>query len=101
MDFPNSTRAKKYFLVLMVGTTSYVPAAKGLNGEDSDEDERTEVKVHGRDAKRRKTSGGGKDTGGGGKKGWILKKKDQMRKRGYAGIPADTKYTGRKRKNIV
>ena len=31
-------------------------------------------------------------------KGWILKKKQQFRQRGYGNIPADTKYTGRKRK---
>ena len=31
-------------------------------------------------------------------KGWVLKKKEQARQRGYANIPADTKYTGRKRK---
>jgi hypothetical protein len=34
-------------------------------------------------------------------KGWILKKKAQMRKKGYTSIPVDTKYTGRKRKKIV
>lgn len=31
-------------------------------------------------------------------KSWILKKKSQMRKKGYTSIPVDTKYTGRKRK---
>ena len=45
VDFPHSTRAKKYFLVLMVGTSTHVPQARGLNGEDSDDEERTEVKV--------------------------------------------------------
>jgi len=29
---------------------------------------------------------------------WVLKKKELARQRGYANIPADTKYTGRKRK---
>ena len=32
-------------------------------------------------------------------KGWVLKKKEQARQRGYSNIPADTKYTGRKRKS--
>ena len=32
-------------------------------------------------------------------KAWILKKKEQARQRGYTGIPVDTKYTGRKRKD--
>jgi hypothetical protein len=32
VDYPHSTRAKKFFLVLMVGPSSYVPQAKGLDG---------------------------------------------------------------------
>ena len=31
-------------------------------------------------------------------KAWIFKKKEQARRKGYASIPVDTKYTGRKRK---
>ncbi|KAF6145357.1 hypothetical protein GIB67_016818 [Kingdonia uniflora] len=44
-----------------------------------------------RPSKRQKTTKKGKG------KGWILKKKEQMRKKGNA-VPNDTKYTGRKRK---
>jgi hypothetical protein len=40
-------------------------------------------------------SQGGVSKGG---KQWILKKKDQMRAKGYIGIPQDSKHTGRKRK---
>ena len=32
VDYPHSTRAKKYFLVLMVGPSTQVPQAKGLDG---------------------------------------------------------------------
>lgn len=32
-------------------------------------------------------------------KAWIFKKKEQARRKGYVGIPVDTKYTGRKRKS--
>jgi hypothetical protein len=32
VDYPHSTRAKKFFLVLMVGPSSYMPQAKGLDG---------------------------------------------------------------------
>jgi 18S rRNA (guanine1575-N7)-methyltransferase len=41
--------------------------------------------------------------GGKGGKGrdWVLKKKDQMRRKGYGQIPTDTKYTGRKRKHLT
>ncbi|GAX85796.1 hypothetical protein CEUSTIGMA_g13211.t1 [Chlamydomonas eustigma] len=97
VDFPHSTRAKKYFLVLMVGTSTYIPQAKGLNGEDSNE-ERSEVKVHGRGSNKKRKMGDGKGSKG---KEWIFKKKEQMRKRGHTDIPLDTKYTGRKRRHIT
>ncbi len=44
VDFPHSTRAKKYFLVLMVGPSVYVPRAKEEDVEESDE-EQTEVQL--------------------------------------------------------
>ena len=59
VDFPHSTRAKKYFLVLMVGSSSYQPQAKGMHGENSDDDDQ-EVQVANRQRsnKRRKTANG-------------------------------------------
>ncbi len=36
VDFPNSTRAKKYFLVLMAGPSS-APAPRGLDGDEEEE----------------------------------------------------------------
>lgn len=35
VDFPNSTKAKKFFLVLMTGDTGVLP--KGLQNENSNE----------------------------------------------------------------
>lgn len=32
-------------------------------------------------------------------RGWVLKKKAQMRAKGYTAIPADSKYTARRRKH--
>jgi len=58
VDFPHSTRAKKYFLVLMVGSSSYQPQAKGINGEDSEEDQEVQVASRQRGNKRRKTANG-------------------------------------------
>lgn len=59
VDFPHSTRAKKYFLVLMVGSSSYQPQAKGINGEESDEgDQEVQVANRQRSNKRRKTANG-------------------------------------------
>ena len=37
VDFPHSTRAKKYFLVLMVGSGA-LPAAAGEDGGEPDEE---------------------------------------------------------------
>jgi hypothetical protein len=58
VDFPHSTRAKKYFLVLMVGGTAAVPEPKGLSGEASDEEEAT-VSIAGRSHPRKKQRTGG------------------------------------------
>jgi len=79
VDYPHSTRAKKYFLVLMVGVSSYVPQAKGLDGEEPEDEEMGEVAVtnrqRGHKQQKRKRDGGKGKT-------WIYKKKEQMRKRG-------------------
>ena len=57
VDFPHSTRAKKYFLVLMVGPSSTVPHAKGIDGANSDQDADDAVDVIERQPhKRRKCS---------------------------------------------
>ena len=58
VDFPHSTRAKKYFLVLMVGGMTAVPEPKGLSGEASDE-EGAHVSVAGRTHGRKKQRTGG------------------------------------------
>ncbi len=58
VDFPHSTRAKKYFLVLMVGGMTAVPEPKGLSGEASDEEE-AHVSVAGRAHGRKKQRTGG------------------------------------------
>lgn len=52
----------------------------------------------GKRSKQQGRAGGKAPTGS---KEWIVHKKDTMRKRGYADIPQDTKYTGRKRKKTV
>ncbi|PNW79025.1 hypothetical protein CHLRE_09g398104v5 [Chlamydomonas reinhardtii] len=102
VDYPHSTRAKKYFLVLMVGTSISVPTAKGLDGgepEDEEEEAAAEhVQVAGRDRNKRRRTGSGKGDGKG--REWVLRKKEQMRKKGYD-IAPDSKYTARKRKRVV
>lgn len=95
VDFPHSTRAKKYFLVLMVGGSVTLPYAKGLNGEDSDADDQdAHVRFSERKTKRRKSNQAGVHN-----KDWIVRKKQQQRTRGHMNVKPDTKYTGRKRKD--
>ncbi len=69
-----------------------------MDGGDPEEEE-TGVRVAGRNrrgAKRRKGASGNAHG-----KSWILKKKNQMRGKGYTSVPKDTKYTGRKRKDRI
>ena len=58
VDYPHSTRAKKYFLVLMVGPSTHVPQAKGLDGAESSDGEAAEVQVAGRRTDKRRKTGG-------------------------------------------
>lgn len=108
VDFPNSTRAKKHFLVLMVGGGGALPAAKDGMGSDDEEEEGADdgdgVRVQGRNRRRNNKKGSFQhslsarhpDAKGG--KAWVLKKKQQMRAKGYGNVPADSRYTARKRK---
>ncbi|EGC40345.1 hypothetical protein DICPUDRAFT_146769 [Dictyostelium purpureum] len=97
IDFPNSTKAKKYFLVLFTGNNSVMPAAKGINGEiEMDEEEDSnEVKFTNRKRDRRRV---GKSRGSALKKTkeWIMNKKDRQRKQGKE-VKNDSKFSGRKR----
>lgn len=97
VDYPNSTKAKKYFLVLFAGQQSGVknqmPRALGENGE-LHPDEAKSIAYEGRRAQvhRRKSRKPVKD------KKWIMHKKDIARERGDKPVARDSKYTGRKRK---
>jgi len=93
VDYPNSNKAKKVFLVLMVGSGGQVP--QGLQGDTEGVDEekakfekrRERAKVR---ASVRKRNIKGRD--------WVLKKKELYRQRGKEDVPRDSKYTARKRK---
>lgn len=107
VDFPHSTKARKAYLVLTCGPSSLqtsLPKGKGEDGEtcsdddESDYDDQQTVGIYDRHrpAKRSKITKKGKGKGKG--KAWVLKKKNQMRNKGYT-VPPDTKYTARKRKD--
>lgn len=88
VDYPHSTRAKKYFLCLMVGSAPTKSLPQALDGPSS------QVAVGGRvggKAEKRKDE----QLKG---KGWVMKKKAQRRSKGHTGIAPDSKYTARKRK---
>eukprot|EP00271_Cylindrocystis_brebissonii_P013768 TRINITY_DN34002_c0_g1_i1.p1 TRINITY_DN34002_c0_g1~~TRINITY_DN34002_c0_g1_i1.p1 ORF type:complete len:312 (-),score=64.74 TRINITY_DN34002_c0_g1_i1:1061-1957(-) len=109
VDYPHSTRAKKYFLCLMAGppsTAAALPRGKGEAGgseseeggsEGDDEDETVGFADRQRAPKRRRRAGDKLDNPRR-VRDWIVKKKEQRRNRGFTNVPTDSKYTGRKRK---
>ncbi|KAL5966777.1 putative 18S rRNA guanine-N 7 methyltransferase [Taenia solium] len=96
VDFPNSTRAKKYFMVLDVGVVRTVPKAK-INENDANtipvmptveqrrraHAELRDARLHGRCPKKSAA--------------WIRQKKELARRR-MKDVAHDSKYTGRKRR---
>jgi len=99
VDYPNSSKAKKFFLCLFAGMPVggyQLPKALGEDGmeeEDDDSKEQTSVKYskerhqnHVRKNKRDPVKS----------KNWVLKKKETQRKKGLEVRP-DSKFTARKR----
>jgi len=102
VDYPNSKKAKKFYLVLMSGSndtsgksSQALPAAKGVGAEEGEDDgqvryEKTrERKMSSKRGKRTSNKDAGKE--------WILKKKEARRAKGKD-TPKDSAYTGRKRR---
>jgi len=90
IDYPNSTKAKKFFLVLMTGGNQPMPKALGTVEEERAarfESQRDRI----RQVRGSKNVKKGRD--------WIKDKKDRARRKGKE-VRLDTKYTGRKRKDI-
>lgn len=89
VDYPNSTKAKKFFLVLMTGGNMPLPQALGTNADSSS--------VH--YSKKREQLNKARNSKGKPLKNsreWILEKKERRRRQGKD-TRANTKYTGRKR----
>lgn len=102
VDYPHSTKSRKEYLVLTCGPPSIstsVPKARGEDGESCSDDESSgdeenqTVCISDRHRPRKKQrltkKGKGRD--------WVVKKKEQMRKKGNT-VPPDSRYTARKRK---
>lgn len=95
VDFPNSTKAKKYFLCLFAGVDpAAVAVPKGLGAASTAM--AADGSVH---VVQRKRGGKAKDRSEGVKsKAWIKAKKERQRRQGKD-VRKDSKYTGRKRKD--
>jgi 18S rRNA (guanine1575-N7)-methyltransferase len=91
VDFPHSTKAKKYYLCLFAGIPSSdvkLPAALTSETQDT---VKNEPRTHSQPGTRRSERVPLKS------KEWVLKKKDSQSKKGKDVRP-NSKYTARKRK---
>jgi len=86
VDYPNSSKAKKMYLVLMLGTAQQLPC--GLN---SGNEQQTQTQALYQRRERYKNMRGKPP-----KKEWIKQKKERRRKQGKDVRP-DSKFSGRKR----
>ncbi len=97
VDYPNSTKAKKYYLVLSFDKTYKAPKGKVVNERDVEvgySRSNNFVKVMPMSCGKRSSRKAHKVRG----REWIIQKKNRSRRQGKAVRP-DTKYTGRKRKD--
>ncbi|KAI7848489.1 S-adenosyl-L-methionine-dependent methyltransferase [Circinella umbellata] len=100
IDYPNSRKAKKYYLCLFAGQQTGVrnmmPKALGQDGElHPDEAKDSVIYENKRQIQRRRKSSSRKSVKN---KDWIQHKKEIARERGDKPVARDSKFTGRKRK---
>ncbi|MBN3325424.1 BUD23 methyltransferase, partial [Atractosteus spatula] len=91
VDYPNSTKAKKFFLCLFAGVSGVLP--KGLGSETVDRGVSNQAVFTGQRSRFKQMKGKSVKKS----KDWILEKKERRRRQGRE-VRADTKYTGRQRK---
>lgn len=90
IDFPNSSKAKKYYLCLMTGPSIELP--KALKDKVDDD---SQISVDKRSRKpHQKNKGPNQKID---RRGWVKAKKELARKRGIE-VKSDSKYTARKRR---
>lgn len=91
VDYPNSSKAKKFFLCLFAGVSGALP--KGLESETVDRGVPNQVQFSGQRSRFKNMKGKSLKKG----KDWILEKKERRRRQGRE-VRADTKYTARQRR---
>ncbi|CAN0332920.1 unnamed protein product [Ectocarpus sp. 8 AP-2014] len=94
IDYPNSTKAKKYYLCLSFEHGYKTPAAKVAEPEGG----AAAAKFDGGSRERRGHRGKPKKGKVAKTRNWVLAKKDQQRRQGRD-VRDDNKFTGRKRKD--
>jgi 18S rRNA (guanine1575-N7)-methyltransferase len=94
VDYPNSTKAKKMFLVLFTGGSQELPHGLGTTEQDVDEPD------HVKFTKRRERMKNMRGKVAKKSKDWILQKKERRRQQGHE-VRHDSKYTGRKRRSKI
>jgi len=92
VDYPNSTKAKKHYLVLTFDRAYKPPQGLADGALMAQGSVRVDRNTHASGKRNGKKKGGGKT------KDWIVHKKEGQRKKGKIVRP-DTKYTGRKRRD--
>lgn len=101
VDYPNSKKARKFYLVLMagqadVGSQQQQPMPQGLGETETGEattvpyEKRREKHARRENKKDKRKNVKAKD--------WLIQKKELYRRRGKEDVPRDSKFTGRKRK---
>jgi len=100
IDYPNSNKAKKFYLCLFAGRSGneVQELPKGL-GEEVTGNEANEVVFGKRSWASRNDRNKNKNRTPVKDKLWVLRKKERDRVKGKTSIPADSKYTARKRKD--
>jgi 18S rRNA (guanine1575-N7)-methyltransferase len=102
VDYPNSTKAKKYYLILFAGVPqaqcqSMMPAPLTAGHEDSRKFSILVEPSSDPDAAQQRRKRKSKIIQNAKGIDWIMKKKDRMRAQGKK-VARDSKYTGRKRR---
>ncbi|CAB0016646.1 unnamed protein product [Nesidiocoris tenuis] len=89
IDYPNSTKAKKYFLVLMTGQSMALPPALGTSGHGEDN---THVQYENKRLSHKQMKGKPLKKS----RDWINEKKERRKRQGQE-VRENSKFTGRRR----
>ncbi|XP_056612517.1 probable 18S rRNA (guanine-N(7))-methyltransferase isoform X1 [Triplophysa dalaica] len=91
VDYPNSSKAKKFFLCLFAGVSGVLP--KGLDSESTDRCLSSQAQFTAQRSRFKNLKGKSVKKS----KDWVLEKKQRRRRQGKE-VRGDTKYTGRQRR---